>query len=186
MSTQVTLITSEGVRIEKDKKIISQLFKFFEDYFEEFPNASEVTILSLEEWSYIDSFTTLLLIPDNKDDWLKIITTAEFLCLIPRYSEVLRKEARKFTLKQGAKIVDSKKITLVDLDKKILDPTYLLPSERCQWVTPFNQYVGERCEAPVVLNEKYCASCIKKKPYTSHLIMKICPSAEPELKEPMM
>ncbi len=165
-STPITLITREQVKIKKTKSILRSIFTFFDDHCNDLPNVDTIELeLGLEEWVLIDVFTTTLNIPDNREDWIKLIATADYLNLVPRYSSVLRKEAKKFALAHGATIKDPKKITLCDIGKKIADPTYLLPSEQsfCEYIFTRGARMGQQCGAKAVPGEKFCSSCSKKK-----------------------
>lgn len=180
MSSSITLITRENVEIVKNKAIICSIFSFFNDYCDDHPNETMIELRqNLEDWTLLDLFTSVLVVPDNKEDWIKLITAAEFFNLVPRYSTILRKEAKKFALAQGATIKEPKKITLLEISKKIEDPTYLLLSERrCEYVFTRGVRRGDRCGAPVV-EDKYCASCIKKKPVMSRSSAQTSESPEP-------
>ena len=136
MSSHITIVTIDGFKIKKkNKTILDYIFGFFSNYFSDFPEKSTVKIdLSLEKWCLIETFINVLLTPDNKEDWIKLLEAADYLSLVPRYNNILRKEAKKYALSLGATIEDSKKITLVDLRKKIADPKYMSPSEVANYI----------------------------------------------------
>lgn len=182
-STPITLITREQVKIEKTRSIVRSIFTFFDDHCNDLPDVNNIELnVSLEEWVLIDIFTTILVVPDNRDDWVKLIATAEYLNLVDRYSNVLRKEAKKFALANGATIKEPKKITLLDIAKKITDPTYLLPSEivRCEYIFTRGARMNEQCGIVAVPGEKYCSSCIKKKVAKSRSSVRASQSPEPK------
>ena len=64
-------------------------------FIEEFPESQEMglPILCIADVELLLSFLQSLNIPSDRNEIPRLLKTAEYLCLLPKYSEILRKEA---------------------------------------------------------------------------------------------
>lgn len=102
MALHLTIITHEGLCIRKRRYGLIARFIYFADFVQTFPDSNEVSIsISSYQWELVDRFVKYLQTPINFQDWLALVTGAEWLNLIPIYSQVLLSTANKFLQEKG-------------------------------------------------------------------------------------
>lgn len=82
------------------------LFKFIEDYFQQYPEEKEV-VLNTEKinetgLSLLLTFVDTIQTPSGLEDWIALLEAAEYLCLHSRYSKLLKSKVLYLFIRSDA------------------------------------------------------------------------------------
>jgi hypothetical protein len=163
---RITLILGEEqTRISKKVANLLPRMRHIYEQVAIFPGATEIYLnISLIEWELLHRFTAYLILPETSEELAGLLKAAEELDITPRYRGILETHVYQYLLRIGASVLD-RRLTLLDLYKKVLDPTYLTANEPAEpkRPCPYVGYKNKVCGKPVPEGATYCFHCQKKK-----------------------
>ena len=156
------IITSDTVTVHEKRSILTKRFAIFETFVKVFPDKDEVVInIKANEWYLIDTFVSFLETPLTNNNWISLLTAAEYLCLDLKYAIILKDYAKKYLLCNG--ITVDEPITLSGISDILKNPKNKIKPKTCSHIYKIANFRGAQCDLPVVPGSIFCENCINRK-----------------------
>jgi hypothetical protein len=119
--SSMNIITTNGTKYVMDRRIMSARFELVDTFRSEYPCEDLHIELDDVHFQLVIDYTSTLLAPTTKEDWLHLLHAANYLLLTHFYKKVLLEQGMIYAKEKGAtfkKNIDS----LTIISEKIKDP----------------------------------------------------------------